>query len=154
MEPIVDVGTLSASCVARDHRDAIASGSRVCSTVRCRIAIGLAVRRQSEDLDEDVMADPQFTSLILLLVVPPEAVGPREASYCVETALQSIREDSLSGLLPFADDTGGNLWALDARTHPEDPAIILIDHELMGGDAVFPVAPNFDAFMAIIEAGS
>ena len=114
----------------------------------------LAVTHQVEVLDEDSMADPQFASLILLLVVPPEAVGPREASYCVETSLQAIRENYPSGLLPFADDTGGNLWAFDARARPGDPAIVFIDHELMSDDAVFPVAPNFDAFLAMLEAGS
>jgi hypothetical protein len=45
----------------------------------------LAVAHQGEGLDEDAMADPQFASLILLLVLPPEAVGRSEAGYCVES---------------------------------------------------------------------
>jgi hypothetical protein len=114
----------------------------------------LAVTHQGEGLDEEAIADPQFSSLILLLVLPPEAVGQAEASYCVESCFGDIQDRSPPGLLPFADDTSGNLWAFDARTHPGDPAIVFIDHELTGDDAVFPVAPNFGAFMAMLEAGS
>jgi hypothetical protein len=40
------------------------------------------------------------------------------------------------------------------RTCPDDPAIVFIDHELEGEEGVFPIAPSFDAFMAMIEAGS
>ena len=114
----------------------------------------LAVAHQGEGLDEDVMADPRFASLILLLVLPPEEVSPDEVSYCVDTCWQNIRDYYPAGLLPFADDTGGNLWAFDARTHPEDPAIVFIDHELMGDEAVFPIAPNFDSFMAMLETAT
>jgi hypothetical protein len=114
----------------------------------------LTLAHQGEGLDEDVIADPQFSSLILLLVVPPEAVGKAETSYCVETCFRDLLDRYPPDLLPFADDTGCNLWAFDFRAHPADPAIVFIHHELMDDEGVFPVAPNFDAFMAMIETGS
>ncbi|RKK01577.1 hypothetical protein EBE87_25015 [Pseudoroseomonas wenyumeiae] len=80
-----------------------------------------AVTHQGEGLDEDAMADPQFASLLLLLVLPPEAVSPDAVSYCVETCWQNILEHAPPGLLPFADNTGGNLWAFDGPPGPGIP---------------------------------
>ena len=74
-----------------------------------------AVAHQGEGLGEDAMADPQLATLILLLVLPSEVVGPDVVSYCVETCWPNIREHAPPGLLPFVDDTGGNLWAFDGR---------------------------------------
>ncbi|MFC7557161.1 hypothetical protein ACFQU7_40450 [Pseudoroseomonas wenyumeiae] len=74
-----------------------------------------AVAHQGEGLGEDAMADPQFASLILLLVLPFEVVGPDKVSSGVETCWQNIREHAPPGLLPFVDNTGGNLWAFDGR---------------------------------------
>ncbi|MFC7555990.1 hypothetical protein ACFQU7_32795 [Pseudoroseomonas wenyumeiae] len=74
-----------------------------------------AVAHQGEGLGEDAMTDPQFASLILLLVLPPEEVGPDKVSDGVETCWQNIREHAPPALLPFVDDTGGNLWAFDGR---------------------------------------
>ncbi|MFC7557468.1 hypothetical protein ACFQU7_42475 [Pseudoroseomonas wenyumeiae] len=74
-----------------------------------------ALAHQGEGLGEDAMADPQFASLILLLALPFEVVGPDAVSYGVETCWPNIREHSPSSLLPFVDDTGGNLWAFDGR---------------------------------------
>ncbi|RKK01977.1 hypothetical protein EBE87_27070 [Pseudoroseomonas wenyumeiae] len=79
----------------------------------------LAVTHQGEGLGEDAMADPQFASLILLLVLPPEVVGSDAVSSGVETCWQNIREHAPPALLPFADDTDGNLWAFDGRPAQE-----------------------------------
>jgi hypothetical protein len=73
------------------------------------------VAHQGEGRGEDTMADPQFASLILLLVLSPEEVGPDAVSSGVETCWQNIREHAPPGLLPFVDNTGGNLWACDGR---------------------------------------
>ena len=75
-----------------------------------------AVAHPGEGLGEDAMADPQFPALILLLGLPPEVVGSDAVSSGVETGWPNIREHAPPGLLPFVDDTGGNLWAFDA--HP------------------------------------
>jgi hypothetical protein len=113
----------------------------------------LALAHQGEALDEEVVADPQFAALILLLVVPSELPDETTASYCVETCFRQILDRYPAGLLPFADDTAGNVWAFDTRTRPGDPAIVFIDHERAGEDGIFPIAPDFDAFMAMLETG-
>ncbi|MBC9209636.1 SMI1/KNR4 family protein [Roseomonas aerophila] len=113
----------------------------------------LACQHQGEGLNEEVVADPQFATLILLLVVPPGLLDAANASYCVETRFRQIQNRYPAGLLPFADDTGGNVWAFDTRTRPGDPAVVFIDHEHAGEDGIFPVAPDFDAFMAMLETG-
>ncbi|WP_147426271.1 SMI1/KNR4 family protein [Teichococcus wenyumeiae] len=100
------------------------------------------------------MADPQFASLILLLVLSLEEVGPDAVSSGVETCWQNIREHAPPALLPFVDNTGGNHWAFDGRARHRDPAIVFVDPELASDDAIFPVAPSFDAFLAMIEAGA
>lgn len=54
------------------------------------------------------------------------------------------------GLLPFADDTGGNVWAFDYRDDPASPSIVFIDHEMDGEAGITAVAPDFASLLARI----
>lgn len=110
----------------------------------------LAKRHQGEALDQDLVQDPAFEAFILLLVAPTEWLRKGEASYSVDFAVTHTMPRYPAGLLPFADDTGGNLWALDYRVDPASPSVVFIDHELDGEEGVTPVAPDFAALLSRI----
>lgn len=59
-----------------------------------------------------------------------------------------MRDAHPAGLLPFADDSGGNYWALDFRRNRDLPAVVFIDHEIEGEDGVIRVASDFASFWA------
>ncbi|MET0269520.1 MAG: SMI1/KNR4 family protein [Sphingomonas sp.] len=82
---------------------------------------------------------------VLLLAISPEAAG-RDASYCIATCLRNMADYYPAGLLPFADDTGGNYWAFDFR-YGGAPRIVFIDHEIAGEAGITPVAADFTVFM-------
>lgn len=103
----------------------------------------LAVAHQGEALDQDLVLDPAFEAFVLLLVLPPERLEKADISYSVASTLQDVMPRYPAGLLPFADDTGGNLWAFDYRANPTAPSIVFIDHELEGEAGVTVVAPDF-----------
>jgi len=110
----------------------------------------VAAAHQGEALEEDLVQDPAFTAFVLLLVLPPERLGKDEASYSVAFAMEHTMPRYPAGLLPFADDTGGNLWAFDYRADPSAPSIVFIDHELEGEEGVTAVAPDFPSLLARI----
>ena len=110
----------------------------------------LAQRHQGEALDQDLVQDPVFEAFILLLVAPAERLGKGEASYSIDFAVTHTMPRYPTSLLPFADDTGGNLWAFDYRVDPASPSVVFIDHELDGEEGVTPVAPDFAALLARI----
>lgn len=84
---------------------------------------------------------------VLLLAIPPARAGD-EQSYSIETCLHNMADYYPTGLLPFADDTGGNYWAFDLRRRSA-PCIVFIDHELEGEEGLTPIADSFEAFMAL-----
>ena len=45
---------------------------------------------------------------VLVLALSPEAVGKEWSSYCVEDCHWQMQDNYPAGLLPFADDIGGN----------------------------------------------
>lgn len=110
----------------------------------------LAVAHQGEALDQDLVQDPAFEAFVLLLVLPPERLDERHASYSVAFAMEHAMPRYPVGLLPFADDTGGNLWAFDYRADSAAPAIVFIDHELEGAEGVVAVAPDFASLLVRI----
>jgi hypothetical protein len=109
---------------------------------------------QGEVLDTELELDGEgaINFGVLLLAVSPQVVEKRNSSYCIEDCLDSMEDRYAAGLLPFADDTGGNYWAFDFRTHATDPAVVFIDHELSGDDGVTPAADSFAAFMTMAAA--
>ena len=108
----------------------------------------LATAHQGDALDQDLVEDAAFESLVLLLVLPPERLGKSEISYSIAFAMEHTMPRYPVGLFPFADDTGGNLWAFDYRANPANPAIVFIDHELEGEEGVTTVAPDFATLLA------
>ncbi len=88
---------------------------------------------------------------VLLLALPSGAAGAH-ASYCVETCLLGLRSDHPVGLFPFADTTGGDLWALNFRPDPRSPSVVLIDHEVDAEEGLVCAATRFGAFMALAGA--
>ena len=110
----------------------------------------LAQVHQGEALEEDLVQDPTFAAFVLLIVVPAERLGKSEASYSIDFCLEHTMPRYPAGLLPFADDTGGNLWAFDYRADPASPCIAFIDHELDGEAGVTAVAPDFSSLLARI----
>ena len=114
----------------------------------------LAMAHQGEALDEDLVQDPAFQAFILLLVLPPERVAKTEVSYSIGFTIEHVMPRYPSGLLPFADDTGGNLWAFDYRANPDAPSVLFIDHELEGEEALSPVAPDFASLLSRIGLSS
>lgn len=107
----------------------------------------IAIAHQGEALDENLVQDPAFEAFVLLLVSSSERLEKADASYSIATTASQIMPRYPSGLLPFADDTGGNLWAFDYRTNPANPSIVFIDHELEGEAAVTAVAADFGALL-------
>ena len=97
----------------------------------------LAAAHQGKGLIEELVEDPAFASLILLLVVSPERLGKAEISYSVAATLKDVMPRYPAGLLPFADDTGRNLRAFDNRA-------------LAGEEGVTTVAPDFASLLARI----
>ena len=110
----------------------------------------LAQVHQGEALQEDLVQDPAFAAFVLLLVVSAERLGKSETSYSIDFCLEHMMPRYPVGLLPFADDTGGNLWAFDYRNDPASPSIAFIDHELDGEAGVTAVAPDFSSLLARI----
>jgi len=84
---------------------------------------------------------------VLLLVASPDDEEDNYY-YCVETCLENMRGYYPDGILPFADDTGGNYWAFDFRDALNEPSIVFIDHEVAGEEGIIHVADSFDFFMA------
>jgi hypothetical protein len=111
---------------------------------------GLVTTHQGEILDEDLVQDPAFVSFLLLLVAPSEQLDKACRSYSIDFAFEHMMPRYPAGLFPFADDTGGNLWAFDYRSDPAHPAIVFIDHELDGDEGVTPEAPDFATLLARI----
>ena len=110
----------------------------------------LATAHGGEVLDQDLVQDPAFEAFVLLLVVPPERLGKAQTSYSVFSTLADVMPRYPAGLLPFADDTGGNLWTFDYRTDPAAPSVVFIDHELDGEGGVTTVALDFASLLARI----
>ncbi|PSJ39717.1 SMI1/KNR4 family protein [Allosphingosinicella deserti] len=110
----------------------------------------LAIAHQGEALDESLVQDPAFEAFVLLLVLPPERLTKTEVSYSIGFAIEHVMPRYPTGLLPFADDTGGNLWAFDYRATPGAPSVVFIDHELDGEEALSPVAPDFASLLSRI----
>lgn len=90
---------------------------------------------------------------VLLLGLSPMMVG-EDDSYSMESCWNAMRDHYPAGLLPFADDTGGNYWAFDFRLTRDPPAIVFIDHEIEGDDGVIAVAPDFASFWAKWNGGT
>jgi len=84
----------------------------------------------------------------VLLVVNSLDDGDENHSYCVESCLKNMCGYYPDGILPFADDTGGNYWAFDFRENPDMPTIVFIDHETPGEEGIIHVSDSFDSFMA------
>ena len=55
------------------------------------------------------------------------------------------------GLVPFADDGGGNLTCFDYRKTKENPSIVFWVHDDPEGEDVHFVANNFDDFVAMLR---
>lgn len=68
-------------------------------------------------MDQDLVQDPAFEAFILLLVVRAERLTKDQASYSIDSAVTHVMPRYPTGLLPFADDTGGNRWAFDYRAY-------------------------------------
>lgn len=107
----------------------------------------LATSHQGKALEEDLVQDPAFAAFVLLLVLPPERCGKAEVSYSIAFVMEHTMSRYPAGLLPFADDTGGNLWAFDYRADPSAPSIVFVDHELEGKEGVTAVAPDFPSLL-------
>lgn len=110
----------------------------------------LATAHGGEALDQDLVQNPAFEAFILLLVVAPERLGKAEAGYSVASTLRDVMPCYPAGLLPFANDTGGNLWAFDYRTDPAACSVVFTDHEGGGEAGVSTVAPDFASFLVRI----
>ena len=110
----------------------------------------LVQAHQGEALEEDLVQDSAFVAFVLLLVVPADRLGKSDASYSIDFCIKHTMPRYPAGLLPFADDTGGNLWAFDYRADPASPSIAFIDHELDGEAGVTTVALDFSALLARI----
>ncbi|WP_294327905.1 SMI1/KNR4 family protein [uncultured Sphingomonas sp.] len=110
----------------------------------------LVVAHQGQVLVADPVAVPEQGKVdfgVLLLALSPAIAGD-DASYCIERCQENMRDYYPAGLLPFADDTGGNYWAFDFRQSQDRPAVVFIDHEIEGEEGVTPVAPDFAGFRA------
>jgi|GEM_PF-2666153 len=83
---------------------------------------------------------------VLLLAISLEN-EKENYSYCIEFCLSNMLGYYPDGILPFADDTGGNYWAFDFRNEQNLPAITFIDHEVPGEEGVIYASENFDSFM-------
>jgi hypothetical protein len=110
----------------------------------------MVCRHQGGVLDTGLELDGQFGEInfgVLLLALSPRSVESLTSTYCIEYCCESMEDRYPVGLFPFADDTGGNYWAFDFRTTPTDPAIVFIDHEMLGDEGVTPASGSFAAFM-------
>lgn len=105
------------------------------------------------NIPEESEGDPPPIG-VLLLANAPDSVEKDERSYCIEWCWEAMRDRYPAGLLPFSDDTGGNVWAFDFRRDPERPAVVFIDHEIEGEDGITPVAPDFAAYWALVTAAA
>ncbi len=55
-----------------------------------------------------------------------------------------------SGVIPFAEDGGGNATCFDYRKNPENPEIVYYYHEHPAGKDILFVAHNFDEFLEML----
>lgn len=110
----------------------------------------LVVREQGRSPQEasiDLPVEGEVMFGILLLVLAGDRLQV-EASYSVERSLDNMQDFYPNGIVPFADDTGGNYWAFDFRRNPATPSIVFVDHEIDGEDGLTRAAGSFDDFIA------
>lgn len=128
---------------------------------RIEVAIGgrlpdaywaLVVAHQG-NIPEEGEGDPPPIG-VLLLANAPDSVGKGAQSYCIERCWEAMRDYYPAGLLPFSDDTGGNVWAFDFRRDPDRPAVVFIDHEIEGEAGITPVAPDFAGYWALVTGAT
>jgi hypothetical protein len=69
--------------------------------------------------------------------------------------MEALSDDQLpEGLVPFADDGGGDYMCLDYRNKPEAPGVVYWAHERGKHDSVFPLANSFSEFLDILQPPS
>jgi hypothetical protein len=107
-------------------------------------------QHQGQVLDTELYVEGQRGGInfgVLLLALPPPSLDMQTATYCVEYCFESMEDRFPKGLFPFADDTGGNYWAFDFRANAAEPAVVFIDHEMLGDEGATPAADSFASFM-------
>lgn len=69
--------------------------------------------------------------MFLFLIERARVERPGERSDGVLSAVQALAGLCPAGIVPFSDDTGGNVMAFDHRGGAE-PAVVFVDHETDG----------------------
>lgn len=54
------------------------------------------------------------------------------------------------GVIPFAEDGGGDMMCFDFRTRPDAPSVVYWAHERNKEESVFPLADSFMDFLAML----
>jgi cell wall assembly regulator SMI1 len=82
-------------------------------------------------------------------------IGDAESYLQVDNCHALVGDVLPDGMLPVAEDQGGNLYLLDCRTGPSTGAVYWWDHEQeLGEDRVELVATSFPEFLAVLVPDS
>jgi cell wall assembly regulator SMI1 len=82
-------------------------------------------------------------------------IGEAESYLQVDGCYELVGDVLPDGMLPVAEDQGGNLYLLDCRMGPSTGAVYWWDHEQeLGEDRVELVATSFPEFLAALVPDS
>jgi hypothetical protein len=80
------------------------------------------------------------------------SLDPRDSENVFQCIGNTTREGGLpEGLIPIADDGGGDLICLDFRSAHGEPPVVYWAHELGGVDGLVPVAETFEEFLGRLK---
>jgi cell wall assembly regulator SMI1 len=65
--------------------------------------------------------------------------------------LLSLDDQLPEGIIPFADDGGGDMMCLDYREDPGHPKVVYWAHEREKHDSIIPLADSFTEFLSMLE---
>ena len=82
-------------------------------------------------------------------------IGDADSYLQVDNCYALVGDVLPDGMLPVAEDQGGNLYLLDCRTGPSTGSVYWWDHEQeLGEDRVSLVATSFPEFLAALVPDS
>ena len=77
---------------------------------------------------------------------------PDDEYSILKTTERLLRNDRLpEGIIPFAEDGGGDQICLDYRQGRRQPRVVYWSHEEEKDQSIFPLADSFTEFLAMLE---
>jgi len=86
----------------------------------------------------------------ILLHSLTEEKDPDNYIYSIYKQHNLLAEDQSSLLIPFAEAGGSSIFCFDYRDKKDNPAIVFINTDLEGDEAIIPIADSFASFLEML----